>query len=124
LVKLDFHSGVPVYRQIMDQLRAAILSGALKPGDQLPTIRELHQRLGVNPNTVARAYRELALADDIAAEQGSGCYVKPPAARPPLDAAVRQEQLSQFCTRFASEAQLKGFSLDELVLHLTRLKSP
>jgi len=123
-IKLDFHSGVPVYRQIMDQVRAAILSGSLKSGDQLPTIRELHQRLEVNPNTVARAYRELALANDIAAEQGSGCYVKPPAARPPIDADERQAQLGQLCTRFASEAQSRGISLDELIHHLTRLKSP
>jgi len=123
-VKLDLHSGIPVYRQIMDQARAAILSGAMKPGDQLPTIRELHQRLGVNPNTVARAYRELALAGDIAAEQGSGCYVQTPAPQPPLAEAERQAQLGQLCTRFASEAKLKGFSLDELVDHLSRLKSP
>ena len=76
---VEFHSGVPVYRQIMHRIQAAVVTGQLKEGDQLPTIRALHQKLEVNPNTVARAYRELTLAGVIEARQGSGCYVAPPA---------------------------------------------
>jgi len=121
---LDFNSGVPVYRQIMNRVRADILAGKLSAGDQLPTIRELHQQLGVNPNTVVRAYRELELAGDIQAEQGSGCYVSPPSAKPKLAAGERTALLNQLCARFAAEAQGSGFSLQELITRLSRYQSP
>lgn len=56
---LDLHSGVPVYRQVIDLVRGGIASGALAAGDQLPTVRQLAVDLAINPNTVVRAYREL-----------------------------------------------------------------
>lgn len=58
---LDLKSGVPVYRQIIDQIRGALASGALATGDQLPTVRQLAVDLAINPNTVVRAYKELEL---------------------------------------------------------------
>jgi GntR family transcriptional regulator len=58
---LDLHSGVPVYRQLIDQVRAGMASGTLVAGDQLPTVRQLAVDLAINPNTVMRAYRELEL---------------------------------------------------------------
>ena len=59
--RLDLKSGVPVYRQIIDQVHGARASGAVRPGDQLPTVRQLAVDLSINPNTVVRAYRELEL---------------------------------------------------------------
>ena len=60
---LDLHSGVPVYRQLIDQVRGGVASGSLVAGDQLPTVRQLAVDLAINPNTVMRAYRELELED-------------------------------------------------------------
>ena len=57
--RLDSHSGVPVYRQMIDQVQGAIAMGVLRPGDQLPTVRLVAVELAINPNTVMRAYREL-----------------------------------------------------------------
>ena len=118
--KLDFHAGIPVYKQIIHRIRAAISVGAVKPGDQLPTIRELHQQLGVNPNTVARAYRELALMGDIDAEQGSGCFVSDKAGQPKLSAAERRSVVEELCTRITSEARGRGVSVAEIVARLSQ----
>ncbi len=117
---LDFHAGIPVYRQIIHRIRAAISVGAMKPGDQLPTIRELHQQLGVNPNTVARAYRELALMGDIDAEQGSGCFVSEQGGQPKLSAAKRRAIVEELCTRITAEAQGRGIGIDEIVARLSQ----
>ena len=70
---LECLSGIPVYKQIIHHVQAAVANGRLGEGDQLPTIRALHEKLQVNPNTVAKAYRELQHLGVIAAEHGSGC---------------------------------------------------
>ncbi len=72
---VDYHSTVPIYAQIKEKVKALILSGKLKPGDLLPSIRTLAKDLGVNVNTVARAYRELELEGVIRAERGEGYTV-------------------------------------------------
>ncbi len=72
---VDYHSPVPIYAQIKEKVKALILSGKLKPGDVLPSIRTLAKDLGVNVNTVARAYRELELEGVIRAERGEGYTV-------------------------------------------------
>src|SRR3954463_10191738 len=99
---LEFHSGIPVYKQIMHHVQAAIAAGRLAAGDQLPPIRALHEKLGVNPNTVAKAYRELQHLGAITAEQGSGCYVAPAAPSPPADLPAREKKakLKELCARF------------------------
>lgn len=119
---LEFHSGIPVYRQIVHHVQAAVAAGRLGEGDQLPTIRALHEKLEVNPNTVARAYRELAHLGVIKAEQGSGCYVAPSAKEPAaaLPARQRKAKLAELCARFAAEARSHGISFDEIVDHLKR----
>ena len=71
---LNPSSGVPIYRQIQDQIRYGIASGLLTPGEQLPTVRELAVRLEVNPNTVIKAYTELERAGVLSTEQGSGTW--------------------------------------------------
>jgi GntR family transcriptional regulator len=119
---LEFHSGIPVYRQIMHHIQTAVAAGQLGEGDQLPTIRALHKKLNVNPNTVAKAYRELAHLGVITAEQGSGCYIAPPAPdrRAELSAREKKSRLKDLCTRFAAEARSHGISFDELVEQLKR----
>lgn len=68
-------SGVPLYLQLIEQVKHAIEIGALKPGEQLPTIRDLAEDLVINPNTVVRAYRELQHEGVIVLRHGSGAYV-------------------------------------------------
>uniref|UniRef100_A0A7C5Y4P2 GntR family transcriptional regulator n=1 Tax=Fervidobacterium nodosum TaxID=2424 RepID=A0A7C5Y4P2_9BACT len=72
---IDFHSHVPVYVQIKEQVKGKILNGELKPGDFIPSIRTLAKDIGVNINTVARAYRELEIEGVIRAERGEGYVV-------------------------------------------------
>ena len=72
---LDLHTGVPVYRQLIDQVRAGIASGSLAAGDQLPTVRQLAVDLEINPNTVMRAYRELELGGLLETHQGTGTFI-------------------------------------------------
>ncbi len=119
---LEFHSGIPVYRQIMHHVQAAIAAGRLADGDQLPTIRALHEKLNVNPNTVAKAYRELQHLGVISAEHGSGCYVSPGAGgkSDALPAREKKAKLSELCARFAAEARSHGISFDEIVAQLKR----
>src|SRR5436309_9015782 len=73
--QLDLRSGVPVYRQIIDQVLAGIASGRLTNGDQLPTVRQLAVDLSINPNTVIRAYRELEIRGFLDTHQGSGTFI-------------------------------------------------
>ena len=75
LEQIDLHSPVPVYTQIEKQVQFAIASGKLKSEDRLPSVRELSERLGVNPNTVAKAYRDLQLMGWVSARRNMGIFV-------------------------------------------------
>jgi GntR family transcriptional regulator len=75
LIRVNPSSGVPLYLQLMDQVKHAIETGAVKAGDQLPTIRKLAENLVMNPNTVVRAYRELQHEGIIELKHGSGAFV-------------------------------------------------
>src|SRR5580692_12157345 len=72
---LDEHSGVPVYRQLIDQVQGAVASGSLSPGDQLPTVRHVAVELAINPNTVLRAYREMEIRGMLDTQQGTGTFI-------------------------------------------------
>ena len=74
-LQLDFHSGLPIYTQIVNQIQSQLVNGILKPGEQLPTVRALAQELRVNFNTVARAYRIMDEARIISTQQGRGTYI-------------------------------------------------
>lgn len=109
--RLDLRSGVPVYRQIMDQVHTAIAGGALRPGDQLPTVRQLAVDLSVNPNTVIRAYRELEIRGVLTTQQGIGTFIS---SRPvTVDEAERQRKLTQLVGEFLARAGAAGFSAEE-----------
>jgi GntR family transcriptional regulator len=77
--RLPQSSGVPVYLQLIEQIKHAVETGALRAGDQLPTIRKVAGELVVNPNTVARAYRELEHEGILELRHGSGAFIKEPA---------------------------------------------
>ncbi len=115
-ITLDLKSGVPVYRQIIDQILAAIASGALEGGDQLPTVRQLAVDLSVNPNTVVRAYRELEIRGILTTQQGTGTFITPNRVRP--DEAERQRQLNQIVGDLMARAGSAGFSGQEILVRL------
>jgi GntR family transcriptional regulator len=116
---LDMHSGMPVYRQIMDQVRGAIASGALNAGDQLPTVRQLAVDLAINPNTVVRAYRELELGGLLETHQGTGTFIS--AQKMKRADAEREKQLAQIVGDCVSRAGAAGFTVDDLIDELRSL---
>lgn len=118
---LDLHTGVPVYRQLIDQVRAGIASGSLAAGDQLPTVRQLAVDLAINPNTVMRAYRELELGGLLETHQGTGTFISNK--KPEKKTAERERQLSQMAAEFAARAGAAGFTLEELINRMRELLS-
>ena len=116
---LDLHSGVPVYRQIIDQVRGGIASGALAVGDQLPTVRQLAVDLSVNPNTVVRAYRELELSGLLETHQGTGTFVSSQKIRGREE--ERSRQLAQIVGDCVARAGAAGFSVEDLIEKLSEL---
>jgi GntR family transcriptional regulator len=85
-------SGVPIYLQLMEQVKHGIETGALRPGDQLPGIRPLAEQLVINPNTVAKAYRELEHGGVIELRHGAGAFVSPNAGARKITEKVRAGQ--------------------------------
>jgi GntR family transcriptional regulator len=117
--RLDLQSGVPVYRQIIDQVRGGIASGALEIGDQLPTVRQLAVDLSINPNTVVRAYRELELGGLLETHQGTGTFIS--AQKPKSGGAERERQLTQIVGDCVSRAGAAGFTVENLIEQLREL---
>ena len=110
--RLDLESGVPVYRQIIDQVHAARASGALRPGGRLPTVRQLAVDLSINPNTVVRAYRELELTGIITTHQGTGTFLTE--RKVEVNEAERERKLDQLVADFVSRAGREGFTIRDL----------
>src|SRR6266852_5953687 len=117
--RLDLASGVPVYRQIIDQVRSGVASGALRAGDQLPTVRQLAVDLAINPNTVLRAYRELELGGLLETHQGTGTFIT--RRKPEKNDGERQRQLTQIASEVTARAGAAGFTLEELLDRLREL---
>jgi len=111
--RLDLQSGVPVYRQLIDQVRGAIASGALSVGDQLPTVRQLAVDLSINPNTVARAYRELELGGLLETHQGTGTFIGAQKLRG--GEVERARQLAQIVGDCVARAGAAGFTVEDLI---------
>jgi GntR family transcriptional regulator len=116
---LDLHTGVPVYRQLIDQVRMGIASQSLAAGDQLPTVRQLAVDLAINPNTVMRAYRELELGGLLETHQGTGTFISDK--KPEKKSAERERQLGQLAGECAARAGAAGFTVEELIDRLTEL---
>ena len=117
--RLDLHSGVPVYRQIIDQVRGGIASRSLNVGDQLPTVRQLAVDLSINPNTVVRAYRELELGGVLETHQGTGTFISAQKIRGAEE--ERSRQLAQIVADFVARAGAIGFTVNDLVEQLRGL---
>ncbi len=115
--RLDPASGVPFYRQIIDQILAAVATDALGPGDQLPTVRALAVELQVNLNTVAKAYKELEIRGVLNTQQGSGTYVAP--VRVERDALERRRQVVQLVDEFLARAAAVGLPPAEVLAEFT-----
>src|SRR5436305_4051250 len=114
--RLDLHSGVPVYRQIIDQVLGGIAAGTLVAGDQLPTVRQVAVDLSINPNTVVRAYRELEIRGVLETQQGTGTFISQQKVK--RDDVERRRQLSQLITEFVSRAGAGGFTVKDLLEQL------
>ncbi len=119
--RLDLHSGVPVYRQIIDQVSGGIAAGALAGGDQLPTVRQMAVDLSVNPNTVIRAYRELEIRGVLETQQGTGTFISHQKVE--RDTAERQRRLNQLVGEFVARAGSGGFTLEELMEELQEFRN-
>ena len=111
--RLDLHSGVPVYRQLIDQVQAAVASGALAAADQLPTVRQVAVDLAINPNTVSRAYREMEIRGLLDTQQGTGTFIAD--RRVEYSKDERERQLAQLVGEFVSRAGAAGFTLKQLM---------
>ena len=118
--RLDGHSGVPVYRQLIDQVQAAVASGVLASGDQLPTVRQVAVDLAINPNTVSRAYREMEIREMLDTQQGTGTFVADRKVEYSKD--ERDRLLGQLVGEFVSRAGAAGFTLKQLMKALKELQ--
>jgi GntR family transcriptional regulator len=114
--RIDMRSGVPLYRQLIDQVQAAIAMEVLVPGDQLPTVRQVAVDLEINPNTVMRAYREMEIRGILDTQQGTGTFVAQQ--RIERDAVERSRGLEQLVEEFTARAGAGGFNLEELMIAL------
>jgi GntR family transcriptional regulator len=117
IVAVDPKDSTPIYAQLERGLRAAIASGRLNPGDQLPTVRQLAVDLRVNANTVARVYAELERAGVIETKRGVGSFITatPAQAHPPRE---QERRLRGFVIRVLAEADAAGFTIDEVMAAL------
>jgi GntR family transcriptional regulator len=119
--RLDLRSGVPVYRQLIDQVLVAVASGTLGPGDQLPTVRQLAVDLSINPNTVVRAYKELEIRGFLATQQGSGTFLTSQKVK--RDEVQRRERLDKMVAEFVARAAAEGYTVPEIVERLSELRN-
>jgi GntR family transcriptional regulator len=115
--RIDPTSRLPIYRQLVGQLREAVARGRLQPEARLPSVRELSRVLVVNPNTVARVYTELEREGVLNTRPGLGVFVARPKAE--LTKRVRKERLLELLDRFLTEAVHLGFSSEDLLACVT-----
>ena len=113
IARIDFQSGVPVYLQIVQQVKAAAATGLIRSGDPLPSVRALAEDLRINRNTVARAYAELESESVIETRQGSGCFLKDGGASP-LRKSVRSGRLAEALDAVIVQAHHLQISDNEL----------
>jgi GntR family transcriptional regulator len=121
--KMDKKSPVPFYRQIVDMVLAGISTGAIAPGDRLPTIRDMAVNLEVNPNTVVKAYSQLEMMGVLDLQQGTGVFARALTRGSAVPAAEKKRTLAVLCRDFVGRAQLLNISLKELIEHLAEMET-
>jgi len=113
-IEIDFRAEEPIYLQIIQQIESQVLSGLLKPGDQLPPVRELAQELNVNFNTVARAYRMMDENGLISTQQGRGTFLlELPSEEKSTN--MRYQALNNFTRHYIEQAFQLGFSPKDII---------
>jgi len=112
LSEVDVTSPRAVYVQIEDQVRLAVASGDISPGERLPSIKDLSDRLGVNPNTVAKSYRDLELLGILYTRRGMGVFITEDA--PEICKRRAEERLRRLAKELASEARAAGLKSSEV----------
>ena len=112
IFRLDSSTGVPFYRQIIDQVLLAVGDGRLKPGTQLPTVRQLAVDLSVNLNTVAKAYREMEIRGIVQTQQGTGTFV---VARAGAKSREKRKALQDLVDRMLANAEALGVPMEDVV---------
>ncbi len=120
-LRIDPADPRPIYVQVIDEIRRGVLRGALRPGELLPSVRELARQLRVNPNTVQQAYRELDREGLIETRRGMGSFVAHGAA---ADRDARERVLGELAQRALREAARSGLSPDELVRAIRKAAAP
>ena len=114
-LRIDSASGVPFYRQIIDSVLLALAQGQLKPGDQLPTVRQAAVDLSINPNTVIRAYKELEIRGIVVTEQGTGTFITARQEQVDVAEVERRRQLEAQVDDFLSRTAAAGFHLQDVL---------
>jgi GntR family transcriptional regulator len=117
-IHISAGDGVPIYQQIVNQVKYLIASGRLEPGEEMPPIRVLAERLLVNPNTVARAYRELESAGVVEKRRTAGTYVSDTGS--PLARRERLKIIAERVDALLAEARQLGIGVDELIALIAR----
>jgi GntR family transcriptional regulator len=115
---LDPKTGIPFYRQIIDQIKFGISSGILKAGEQLPTVRALAVELKVNLNTVTKAYKELEIQNILETQQGTGTFIGKIDIKIPAN--EKNKKLKSICNEFSTIAYSYGFSTDDIINELQK----
>jgi GntR family transcriptional regulator len=118
-IGLDHNSGVPIYRQIISQILYAIARGDLRPGTQLPTVRQLAVELSVNPNTVIKAYKELEIRGNLETQQGTGTFISN--AEVKVSPQEKERLLIALCKNLVGRAGAYGIELKEIIEALQSL---
>jgi GntR family transcriptional regulator len=116
---LDPKTGIPFYRQIIDQIKYGIASGNLKAGEQLPTVRALAVELKVNLNTINKAYKELEIQNILETQQGSGTFISK--TNVTIPAKEKSKKLNSICNEFLTIAYSYGFTIEEIIKALQNL---
>lgn len=116
--QVDPSTRVPIYRQLMAQIRLAVARGRLRPGSRLPSVRVLSRELVVNPNTIARVYTELERDGVLNTRPGLGVFVAEPQAE--LSASARRQRLTEIIDGFLTDAVHLGFSAEDVLAAVSK----
>ena len=119
-IALDQSSGVPYYRQVIDQILYAIAAERLRPGDRLPTVRQLAVDLAINPNTVGKAYNELLIREVLVSQQGTGTFVAKKTIE--ISEVQRRQKLSEIVHGLVAKASSYGLTVQDVIDALSHMQ--